>query len=248
MSRLVLAYARRHHVGLLALFVALGGTSYAATRLNGADLKNRSVSGHKLKRGTVTRKELSLKKLGKLPSAERADRASRASRADRAGVAERASRATRSTSATFAAGAGNSNRLQGLAPSAFLPASRVRTTRLFYANNGQSRTVFSAPPFTVSVSCTNVDPNDIARWRVSSREPHMSFYADQTQFFDVAANGLAEAVAVSRPHGDQGQLTTFRDGVFVTPSGAALTLHAYAGVNLPGHAGQCAFAGYAIVS
>jgi hypothetical protein len=248
MSRLMLAYARRHHVGLLALFVALGGTSYAATRLNGADLKNRSVAGHKLKRGTVTRKELSLKKLGKLPSAERADRASRATRAARADRADRASRATRATSATFAVGADNSNRLQGLGPSAFLRASTVRTTRLFYANDGQARTVFAIPPFTVGVACTNNSPNDIARWRVSSSEAHMSFYADQGQAFDVVAGGAVDAVAVSRPHGGQAQLTTLRDGVFVTSSGAAMTLHTYAAVNLPGHAGQCAFAGYAIVS
>jgi hypothetical protein len=28
-----MSYLRRHHVGLLALFIALGGTSYAATQL-----------------------------------------------------------------------------------------------------------------------------------------------------------------------------------------------------------------------
>jgi len=39
----------------LALFIALGGTSYAVSnRINGANLKNRSVAGTKLKKHTVT--------------------------------------------------------------------------------------------------------------------------------------------------------------------------------------------------
>jgi hypothetical protein len=245
MSRLVLAYARRHHVGLLALFVALGGTSYAASRISGASLKDRSVAGRKLKKGAVTRKELSLRKLGRLPSAERAHRATLATSATRA---RSAARATRAITATFASGAENSNRLQGFGPSAFLPATRVRSTSMFYANNGQTLNVFSAPPFTVSVSCVNTSPDDSAAWRISSSQPHMAFYGDQGQSFDVgAANYVVEAIKVARAHGDPGQLTTLRDGVFVTPSGASLTLHAYAAVNLPGHAGQCAFSGYAVV-
>jgi hypothetical protein len=45
--RTVAAYARRHHIGLLALFVALGGTSYAAT------LPRNSVGSGQLKSGAV---------------------------------------------------------------------------------------------------------------------------------------------------------------------------------------------------
>ena len=47
-------YVRRHHVGLLALFVALGGTSYAATRppansVGPKQLKNNAVTSRKVK-------------------------------------------------------------------------------------------------------------------------------------------------------------------------------------------------------
>ena len=41
-------------ISMIALFVALGGTGYAATQINGKTLKNNSVTGKKLKNKTVT--------------------------------------------------------------------------------------------------------------------------------------------------------------------------------------------------
>jgi hypothetical protein len=49
----MLAYLRRHHIGLLALFIALGGTSYAA-----AKLPRNSVGTTQLKSGAVTEAKL----------------------------------------------------------------------------------------------------------------------------------------------------------------------------------------------
>jgi hypothetical protein len=49
----MLAYLRRHHVGLLALFVALGGTSYAA-----AKLPRNSVGTAQIRSGAVTQRKL----------------------------------------------------------------------------------------------------------------------------------------------------------------------------------------------
>ena len=49
----MLAYLRRHHIGLLALFIALGGTSYAA-----AKLPRNSVGTTQLKAGAVTEAKL----------------------------------------------------------------------------------------------------------------------------------------------------------------------------------------------
>jgi hypothetical protein len=53
-----LGYVRRHHVGLLALFLALGGTSYAAVKLpknsvGTAQIKNKAVTQAKLSTATV---------------------------------------------------------------------------------------------------------------------------------------------------------------------------------------------------
>ncbi len=49
----MLAYLRRHHIGLLALFIALGGTSYAA-----AKLPRNSVGAAQLRSGAVTEGKL----------------------------------------------------------------------------------------------------------------------------------------------------------------------------------------------
>lgn len=50
----MLAYLKRHHIGLLALFIALGGTSYAA-----AKLPRNSVGTAQLRKGAVTASKLS---------------------------------------------------------------------------------------------------------------------------------------------------------------------------------------------
>jgi|ERR1700722_991376 len=50
----MLTYLRRHHIGIIALFVALGGTSYAATQLPA-----NSVGTSQIRRGAVTPAKLS---------------------------------------------------------------------------------------------------------------------------------------------------------------------------------------------
>jgi hypothetical protein len=54
-------------VALLALFVALGGTSYAVSKLNGKDIVDGSVTGSKLAKDTLTGKQIKEKKLGTVP-------------------------------------------------------------------------------------------------------------------------------------------------------------------------------------
>jgi hypothetical protein len=50
----MIAYLRRHHIGIIALFVALGGTSYAATQL-----PDNSVGTRQIRPGSVTPSKLS---------------------------------------------------------------------------------------------------------------------------------------------------------------------------------------------
>jgi hypothetical protein len=64
-------YLRRHHIGLLALFIALGGTSYAAVSLSansvGArELKNRAVGSSELRDGSVKKRDLRAQLLASL--------------------------------------------------------------------------------------------------------------------------------------------------------------------------------------
>src|SRR3954464_13239752 len=58
----------------LAVFIALGGWSYAAVRINGTNIKNRSIAAGKLKRNSVTGREIRESRLGRVPRAATADR------------------------------------------------------------------------------------------------------------------------------------------------------------------------------
>lgn len=61
-------------VATLALFVALGGSSYAAFTISGSDIRNRSIPGKKLKRNTLTGREIRESKLAVVPRARNAAR------------------------------------------------------------------------------------------------------------------------------------------------------------------------------
>ncbi len=104
-------------LSVVALFVALGGTSYAAAKINGNDIKKGTVAGSKLKNkavtsakikngavtatklkngavtaakiknGAITGAKLNLGTLGTVPSAVRADSAGAATTAETANVA-----------------------------------------------------------------------------------------------------------------------------------------------------------------
>jgi hypothetical protein len=58
----------------LAVFIALGGTSYAVVTINGGRLKNRSVRAVKIARDTLTGSEIRESRLGKVPQATNSDR------------------------------------------------------------------------------------------------------------------------------------------------------------------------------
>jgi hypothetical protein len=98
-------------IAIVALFVALGGTGYAASQINGKSLKNNSVPGKKLKNKTVaagkvkpdtlTGAQIQESTLGTVPSA---------------------STAASAANATNAANAANANTLGGKSASDFATA------------------------------------------------------------------------------------------------------------------------------
>ena len=73
-------------VATLALFVALGGSSYAALKISGKQIKNRTISGKKLKRNTLGGTQIKESALKSVPRANRADSTSRADTAGNAGT------------------------------------------------------------------------------------------------------------------------------------------------------------------
>lgn len=61
-------------VATLALFIALGGSSYAAIQISGSQIEDASISGKKLKRNTVAGARVNERALGRVPRARNADR------------------------------------------------------------------------------------------------------------------------------------------------------------------------------
>ena len=57
----------------LAVFIALGGSSYAAIKISGSSIKNRSIPAKKLKRNSITGREVRESRLN-VPWARHADR------------------------------------------------------------------------------------------------------------------------------------------------------------------------------
>lgn len=80
-------------LSILALFVAIGGTSYAAVKINGKNIKAGTVAGKALKKNTLTGAQINESKLGVVPKAQSADSAGNANKANSATSAETATRA-----------------------------------------------------------------------------------------------------------------------------------------------------------
>ena len=66
----------------LAVFIALSGSSYAALTIRGTSIENRSIPAKKLKRNSITAKEVRESRLSRVPRAARADRLGRFTAAD----------------------------------------------------------------------------------------------------------------------------------------------------------------------
>ena len=102
-------------VASIALFVALGGTGYAAatgsidtreiknSTIRGKDVKNKSLTGGDIQGNSVTGTQVSEGKLGKVPSAGRADSANSANAAATAGNGVKAYGSVTSAGAVIAA-------------------------------------------------------------------------------------------------------------------------------------------------
>jgi hypothetical protein len=57
----------------LAVFIALGGSSYAAFTINGASIKTHTITGTKLRHNTLTGAQINESRLTRVPRAKRAD-------------------------------------------------------------------------------------------------------------------------------------------------------------------------------
>lgn len=147
-------------LAVLALFIALGGTGYAAATIGSSQIKNNSVrgkdvrnsnlTGRDVKRNSLTGSDLAESKLGKVRSATRAD--------------------TAGSSAV-------ANALTSAGASAYFPASKVTATgvvKLPKAGTSPAtspaRVLLAKGPFKVTGQCYDTGGNPEARLELSSSE------------------------------------------------------------------------------
>jgi hypothetical protein len=189
-------------IALLALFVALGGTGYAAVKINGKNIKNKTISGKKVKKNTLTGTQIRESKLGKVPKAKVADSAA-------------------------TAGA-----LSGQARAGFLASEKVVSTGLIKlpavgnsAAGSPAKALFTKGPFTVSAKCYT-DGADANKEKLiisaTSSEPGS----------DLDGVIGANTFVTGSQAGTAGTFTSGIDGAtFATPSGRTLALSFHNGVN-----------------
>jgi hypothetical protein len=134
-------------IGLVALVVALGGTSYAAFGLpknsvGTKQLKNYAVTSAKIRNGAVTAAKINTSGLT-VPNSTNATHATDATNA------------TNASNAANAATANNADELGGHPPSAYLGASELQTTSgmKFFSPGQTDQSVITFGPFSYTVDC-----------------------------------------------------------------------------------------------
>jgi hypothetical protein len=103
-------------VAVLALVVALGGSAYAVSRINGTSIRPRSIPADRVRRNALTGTEINEAKLGRVNEARNATNSKFALRA---AAADSAANALSAGNALTAGSAGNASTLGGSPAGAF---------------------------------------------------------------------------------------------------------------------------------
>jgi hypothetical protein len=182
------AYISRHHLALLALFVALGGTSYAAVNLpvnsvGTKQLKRNAVTAKKIRKDAVTGikikdnavkgvdvAEASLAEVPNAGHARNADRAANATNADRASTAANASHADSATNATSAGHATTSSTASNALALGGIGIHQLMFTphRSYHTSAFLSQSVSASSNYQVNVPGTTVP---LGSMRLSCSDP-----------------------------------------------------------------------------
>jgi hypothetical protein len=136
-------------VATLALFIALGGTGYAAATITSGDIKNRTIKGGDVKKNALGGTEINESKLREVPAARRAQTAA---------GADISKQADSATQANVAGKALDADALAGQGAGAFEKSSRVQfaSAPLAPSSSGEERTLFSWPAMGVELKTSSV--------------------------------------------------------------------------------------------
>ncbi len=191
-------------ISAIAIFVALGGTGYAAATvgsgqiknnsIRGKDVRNSNLTGKDIKRNSLTGSDVAESRLGKVRRAVRADSAGTASAA--VGLGGAASAGLVSTGKTTTSGS--------------VEMARVGNS----PGTSPERVLLRQGPFTIGVKCYATGANPTFRLSVRSSEPgsvingtqntegtqtlaNAAFYSDTLFFTLEAPSGAALAAQVT---------------------------------------------------
>ena len=164
-----------------ALIVALGGTSYAATKIGTQQLKNGAVTSPKIKNSTVTGADVKESSLAQVPSAATALSADNATKADTADKAKNADTATHANGAAHADTADTAGTVNGVTPSeVFLYTDNTVTDQVVFSGRGLTLTAScDAPNFDVNlVATTSKDGSYLSAVGVADSNPGATIEVD----------------------------------------------------------------------
>lgn len=220
-------------ISILALFVALGGSAYAATKIGTKNIKNNAITSAKIKKnavttpkiknGAVTGAKINAATLGTVPNATHA------------GTADSASKATDATNAVNAINAANAQNF-----------SRYYTSGLKKASVGQTVTLGDAGPFSFAGVCEDLGGGEYKAWvKVTTNASGSFLYSEEAGYYEGDFESGEEAIA-----SDYSESTTpewlgyfgyYNEFYAASPSGNVLIEgHANNGVHV--FASDCAFA------
>lgn len=232
-------------IALLAMFIAMGGTTYAVTKL-----PKRSVGSLQLKKGAVHKENIAngavtASKLGRGLIA-----AAPAAATGPAIVNVPSDSVAYASRAGWADAAGNASALNGKDSSYFLTRNTVVDLPRFTLTDGQTRVVLTRGPFTYTATCDiNSGGTDTAQILIASTENHSAFDG-----IEINSDLLTSAPDTARHHAyvetptGKPVLKAEDDGTAVAPSGNEIrSITWYVGINLFNTAGRCTFGGFAIV-
>jgi hypothetical protein len=219
-------------ISLLALFVALGGTTYAVQRLpkrsvGSAQLRVDAVRNKNIKAGAVSRSKIRAK----------------AVTATQVGTDSLLGRNILESSLGKVP---DSDKLDGEDASRFLHGTGLERATL---NDGQSQELFKLGPLVLRARCaidsTGSPGSDVARVEISSTQPGAFDTGGPGQSL---AAGVPEDLLVTSNGGGSGPAFggTGSGHVLLADGTEVSALSLYAGVNLQGLAGRCTFGGTVI--
>jgi hypothetical protein len=189
-------------VATLALFIALGGTSFAVSKLTGRDIKNRSITRVDLRKNTLTGTEINESRLRTVPRARRATSATNAITASNALIAGQANLAK------------NSDALGGQGVTSFEKSSKTQFGKAVADPAGEpgEQAVLSWPEMGVQLtSATNQgacggDPR-IAVVNTKASGPGAQAFETQSGSLGTVAAGSKGYFCSTTPSGMSGAVT-----------------------------------------